>query len=132
IDVGVGQPDGHGFYACRGHLVGDHAGLLARVDDGAFAPGVIDDEVAVFDELPVRDGDHLHDATPAFSRSRTAVRYFSTAIAAAVASPTAVVVWRAGGLRTSPAANKPGIEVIIRSSVMKYPPASCCACPSTS
>src|SRR4029077_12821137 len=132
IDVGVGQPDGHGVHTCRGHLVGDQAGLLARVDDGAFAAGVIDDEVAVFDELPVGDGDHLHDATPAFSRSRTAVRYFSIAIAAVVASAPAVVIGGVSWLATPPAANKPGIEVIIRSSVMKYPPASCCACPSTS
>lgn len=45
-------------------------------------------------------------------------RYFSTAMAAVVASPTAVVTCRVTWTRTSPAANSPGIEVIIRSSVI--------------
>src|SRR5207248_9874206 len=131
-DVGRGQPNRHGFPARRRNLVDNQPRLHARIDDGALAAGFIDDEVAVFQELAVRDRYDLHEAMPAFSRSRKAVRYFSTAIAAVVASPTAVVIWRVSWLRTSPAANSPGIEVIIRSSVMKYPPASCLACPSTS
>src|SRR2546430_8873149 len=132
VDVSMSQPNRHGFHARIRNLVGDQARLLARIDDGAFAAGFIDDEIAVFDELAVRDRHDFHEAVPAFSRSRKAARYFSTAIAAVVASPTAVVIWRVSWLRTSPATNSPGIEVIIRSSVMKYPPASCLACPSTS
>src|SRR5207237_4004427 len=132
IDVGVGQPDRDGLYARRRDLVGDHARFLARVDDRAFTTGLVDDEIAVLGEPAVRDRHDLHEATRAFSRSRKAARYFSTAIAAVVASPTAVVIWRVSWLRTSPAANSPGMEVIMRSSVMKYPPASCFACPSTS
>ena len=48
-----------------------------------------------------------------------AVRNFSTAIAAVVASPTAVVTWRVSCTRTSPAANKPGIEVCMLASVSR-------------
>jgi len=51
--------------------------------------------------------------------SRNALRYFSTAIAAVVASPTAVVIWRVTWLRTSPAANRPVIDVIMRLSVIR-------------
>ena len=119
IDVGVGQPDRDGLHVRRRDLVGDQARLLARVDDRTFGAGFVDDEIAVLDEPTVRDRHDLHGATPAFSRSRRPARYFSTAIAAVVASPTAVVIWRVSWLRTSPAANNPGIEVIMRSSVMK-------------
>ncbi len=56
---------------------------------------------------------------------RRLVRYFSTAIAAVVASPTAVVTCRVSCTRRSPAANRPGIDVSIRSLVMTYPAGSC-------
>src|SRR5207249_7924592 len=112
--------------------VGDEVRFLPGIDDRASAARLVHDDVAVLGELAVGDRNDLHDATDARSFSRSAATYFSTAIAAVVASPTAVVIWRVSWLRTSPAANSPGIEVIIRSSVMKYPPASCLACPSTS
>src|SRR5207253_405772 len=132
IQMRVSDPDRHRTGAGGTELIGDEARLLARIDDGAFGRRFVHHEVGVLDELAVRDRHHLHDATPAFSFcSRSVARYFSTAIAAVVASPTAVVICRVSWLRTSPAANSPGIEVIIRSSVMKYPPASCLACPST-
>src|SRR5207244_3134669 len=132
VHVRVGDPDAHRRGAGGRQLVRDQPRFFPRVDDRAFAGGLVDHQVAVFREPAVRDGDDLHDATPALAFSRSAARYFSTAIAAVVASPTAVVIWRVSWLRTSPAANRPGIEVIMRSSVMKYPAASCCACPSTS
>src|SRR5207245_3353704 len=102
------------------------------VDDRARAARLVHDDVAVLGELAVGDRNDLHDAIDARSFSRSAARYFAPAIAAVVASPTAVVIWRVSWLRTSPAANSPGIEVIIRSSVTRYPPASCFTCPSTS
>src|ERR1051325_167607 len=54
-------------------------------------------------------------AAPATALLFRSVRYFSTAIAAVVASPTAVVTWRVSWARRSPAAKSPGMEVIIRS-----------------
>src|SRR5882762_8213071 len=125
VDVRVGEPDPHGRDPLGLQLVSDQARLLARVDDRTLGSRLVDDEIAVLDELAVGN---LHDA---HDQSGSVARYFSTAIAAVVASPTAVVIWRVSWLRTSPAANRPGMEVIIRSSVMKYPPASCLGCPST-
>src|SRR6266540_1617175 len=125
IEVRVGEPDG-----CRGRTgvpqgAADQLGVLSGIDHGTLSRSLIDHEVGVLDEHAVGDRDDLHRATGACSRK--AARYFSTAIAAVVPSPTAVVIWR----RTSPAANSPGIEVIIRSSVTKYPLASCLTWPST-
>src|SRR4029077_785999 len=103
----------------RLQLVEDDPGGFAGVDHRALARGLIDHEVAVLDELRVGDGDDFH-ATVAFSFfSRSLARYFSTAMAAVVASPTAVVIWRVIWARTSPAANKPGTDVIIFSSVSR-------------
>src|SRR6266511_3778599 len=132
VHVRVGDPDAHRRDAGGRQLVRDQPCFLPGVDDRAFPARLVDHQVAVLGEPAVRDGDDLHDATPALAFSRCAARYFSTAIAAVVASPTAVVIWRVSWLRTSPAANSPGIEVIMRSSVMKYPPASCLKWPSTS
>src|SRR5881296_1185206 len=138
VDVRVGEPNPDRPDALGLQLVSDQTGLLARVDNGTLARGFVDQEVAVLDELAVRDRYDLHSLTAwramrtNCGSSRTAARYFSTAIAAVVASPTAVVIWRVSWLRTSPAAKRPGMEVIIRSSVTKYPPASCLKWPSTS
>src|SRR6266699_390892 len=118
VDVRVREPDPdrpHGFGL---ELVRDQARVLAGVDDRALGRRFVDHEVAVLDELAVRDLHDPHSGT-AWRSSRTAARYFSTAIAAVVASPTAVVIWRVSWLRTSPAAKRPGMDVIIRSSVTK-------------
>src|SRR3989442_11987803 len=125
------DPEADGFPAGGGELVDDEAGFFTRVDHHTCPARLVDDEIAVLGEQPVRDRDDSHDATSAFSFSRVAARYFSTAIAAVVASPTAVVIWRGSWLRTSPAAHSPGVQVIIRSSVTKEPPASCLTWPST-
>src|SRR4029077_14297049 len=91
---------------------------------------LVDHQVTVLDELPAGDLDDVHAGTLAWV-SRQDARYFSTAIAAVVASPTAVVTCRVICARTSPAAKRPGMDVIMRSSVSRYPPASCLACPAT-
>src|SRR5262249_38666837 len=104
-------------------LVQDQAGFLSRIHDGTLRRRLVDHEVAVLGEHAVRDLDNLHCLTFP-SPSRSDLRYFSTAIAAVVASPTAVVICRVNWLRTSPAANRPAIDVIMRASVIRYPPAS--------
>src|SRR5262245_62153777 len=130
IDVRVGEPDRGAPGPCGREALEDEPALLARIDDRAGFRRVIYDEVTVLGKSTVGDCDDLHVASAAFSFN--AARYFSTAIAAVVASPTAVVIWRVSWLRTSPAAKRPGMDVIIRSSVMRYPPASCFTWLSTS
>src|SRR2546428_8038852 len=122
IDVGVGEPDGDGLYARSREVVGDERGLLAGIDDGALAGRLVDHEVAVLDEAAVGDLDDLHEATVARSFSRSPARYFSTAIAAVVASPTAVVILRGGGLRLLPPAHSPPTEGPIPSPPPQNPP----------
>src|SRR5439155_998602 len=118
-EVGRRTPDRRGLHGGGAHL-GEHPTcLFACVNDCALGGELIDHELAVLDELAVPARDDLHDTAPAFSLSFTVARYFSTAIAAVVASPTAVVIWRVSWLRTSPAAKRPGMEVIMRSSVMR-------------
>src|SRR6266567_2265217 len=111
VDVRVREPDPdrpHGFGL---ELVRDQARVLAGVDDRALGRRFVDHEVAVLDELAVRDLHDPHSGTAWRAwrtnggSSRSAARYFSTAIAAVVAS--------------SPAAKRPGMDVIIRSSVTK-------------
>ena len=95
IEVGMGEPHGDRPRAGRGHVLENETGLLARIDDGALARLLVDHEVAVLEKSAVGDLHDLHEAAAAFvfafSCSRRAARYFSTAIAAVVASPTAVV-----------------------------------------
>src|SRR2546422_8124238 len=110
VDVRMREPDADGFRAGGGELVDDEPGFSTGFDHHTRPAWLVDDEIAVLGEQPVRDRDNSHDATPAFSFSRVAARYFSTAIAAVVASPTAVVIWRVSWLRTSPAANSPRSE----------------------
>src|SRR6266576_2670525 len=125
IEVAVGEPDRGGPRVQSLEFVEDEPRGFAGIDHGAFAGGLIDHDVTVLDELTVGDRDDLH-ATVAFAFfSRSWARYFSTAMAAVVASPTAVVIWRVIWARTSPAANRPGTDVIIFSSVSRYPAASC-------
>src|SRR3989475_611616 len=119
VEVRVRQPDRDGRDVEGRDPVGDEIRFLPGIDDRASAARLVHDDVAVLGELAVRDRNDLHDATDARSFSRSPATYFSTAIAAVVASPTAVVIWRVSWLRTSPAANSPGREVIMRSSVTK-------------
>ena len=95
IEVRVRQPDRDGSGARFLHLVQDQPGLFPRIDDGAFTRLLIDDEVAVLRKHAVGNLDDLHlRAMTLPSVSRSDLRYFSTAMAAVVASPTAVVIWR--------------------------------------
>ena len=87
--MGVRQPNGDRFPTRGCDLLQDQVGFLARIHDGALSRLLVHDEVAVLDELAVRNLDDLHQ-----SPLRSALRYFSTAIAAVVPSPTAVVIWR--------------------------------------
>src|SRR3989441_13373883 len=90
VEVRMRDPDGHRPRPRGGDLLQDQTRLLARIDDRALGGRVIDNEVAVLDELAVGDRDDLH--APTASPARSTARYFSTAIAAVVASPTAVVI----------------------------------------
>src|SRR5581483_7451176 len=92
--------------------------LLPGIHDHGVPAPRVRDEVAVLDELAVGDPDDLGGRHGQSRAARRSARYFSTPIAAVVASPTAVVIWRVSWSRRSPAANRPGIEVIMRSSVM--------------
>ena len=120
VEMCVRQPNGNRRRACLLDLVQDQAGLFARIHDGALTGLLVDDEVAVLGEHAVGNLNDLHFwRLPSPCCSRNALRYFSTAIAAVVASPTAVVICRVTWLRTSPAANRPAIEVIILLSVIR-------------
>src|SRR5712671_5380742 len=133
IEMGVREPNRDGLRACGLHLMQDQAGLFAGIDDRALAGLLVDDEIAVLGERSVGNLNDFHFCPlPSPCCSRSALRYFSTAIAAVVASPTAVVICRVTWLRTSPAANRPAIDVIMRLSVIRYPPASWSTWPSTS
>ncbi len=123
IDVGVGEPDGLESPGPGAKLRQEHGRLLARVHDDRLAGPGVGHQVAVLGELAVGQRDdieavwqHAH-AWTAIPWALRSVRYFSTAIAAVVASPTAVVTWRVSWTRRSPAANSPGMLVCIRSSV---------------
>src|SRR2546427_2225145 len=124
VQVRVREPDRDRRDVQHRDPLGDEFRLLPGVDDRAGAARLVHDDVAVLGELAVGDRNDLHDAIDARSFSRSAARYFSTAIAAVVASPTAVVIWRGSWLRTAPPADKPGSEGIIRASVPEKPPAS--------
>src|SRR5262245_35275591 len=115
----VRERDADGLGAACLDLVQDQPGFFTRIHDGALARLLVHHEVAVLGEHAVRNRDDRHFLPLPSPCSRSALRYFSTAIAAVVASPTAVVIWRVTWLRTSPAANKPAMDVIIRASVIR-------------
>src|SRR5260370_29392536 len=123
VQVPVGEPDGGDAPVQGLQLVEDQPRGFAGIDHRALARGLVQHQVAVLDELPVGAGHDLH-ATVAFSFfSRSLARYFSTAMAAVVASPTAVVLWRVTCARTPPAANSPGTHALIFSPATSYTPA---------
>ena len=123
IEMGVGEPDaGDPALALRGGSEKLFA-FLAGIDEDSLRASRVEDEIAILGELAVGKRNDLEGSSrqeaSAFPRVFRSVRYFSTAIAAVVASPTAVVTCRVSCARRSPAAKSPGIEVIIRSSVMR-------------
>src|SRR5687767_8539148 len=132
VEMGVRQPDGAEF---RFRLLdrGDQLiAIVTRVHDRRVAAVAIDDEVGVFLERPGLERENVENrgVHAVAIASRRAVRYFSAAMAAVVASPTAVVTCRVSCTRTSPAANSPGIDVCMWSLVSRYPMASCSTCSS--
>src|SRR2546423_14988225 len=88
------RPDGFGL-----ELVRDQARFLAGVDDRALGRRFVDHEVAVLDELAVRDLHDPHSLTAWRAwrtnggSSRSAARDFSTAIAAGPGAPHAGWGW---------------------------------------
>src|SRR2546429_8530053 len=101
------RPDGFGL-----ELVRDQARFLAGVDDRALGRRFVDHEVAVLDELAVRDLHDPHSLT-AWRAWRTnggsspnAARDFSTAIAARQAYPTAGAFCRVWPPRTGSSATR--------------------------
>src|SRR5438105_4529953 len=119
IDVGVCEPDRHRSRADLLDFVKDQTRFLPRVYDRALARLRVHNQIRILGKHAVWDLDDHFLGLPSCCCSRSDLRYFSTAIAAVVASPTAVVIWRVTGLRTSPAANRPAIDVIIRLSVIR-------------
>ena len=126
IEVRVREPDRLERDAGRAHHLDDALAFVAGIDEhGATAsprrrgdsssprtaPTVSDVIFIPRTASCPRIGD---DA--AFCR---ALRYFSTAIAAVVASPTAVVTCRVSCDRTSPAAKSPGMDVCMIASVSR-------------
>src|SRR5256885_16095924 len=91
------RPDGFGL-----ELVRDQARFLAGVDDRALGRRFVDHEVAVLDELAVRDLHDPHSLTAWRAwrtnggSSRSPPRDFSTAIAAGAAAPRAGRRWGGG------------------------------------
>src|SRR5512143_423050 len=99
IQMRVRDPDPDRPRPFKFDLVENQSRFFAGVHDGALGRRLVDHQVAVLGEHPVRDLDHFHvTMAPAEAESlpcsRSCARYFSTAIAAVVASPTAVVTWR--------------------------------------
>ena len=119
-------------------VIGDEKYALHLLPSGILTPscipvignGVVIDP-AVLLEGPDDEGGDLHQTWTEVALTSIgggtgsgcpffrAVRYFSTPMAAVVASPTAVVTWRVSCARTSPAANSPGTEVCMFASVMR-------------
>src|SRR5512142_2673795 len=102
--ISIGSRINHRGRSGRG-IGHDIAVLWERTDDKAV------DVQAEYPPVPTISG----TAAPL----RIDVRYFSTAIAAVVASPAAVVTCRVSCARTSPAAKRPGIEVSMFASVTR-------------
>jgi len=91
----VGQPDSRELASRFGGRGEKALGLLAGVDQDRLGRIGVVDEIAILCELPVgerndREG-RGRQLTSAGARVRRSAKYFSTAIAAVVASPTAVV-----------------------------------------
>ena len=60
VDVRVGEPDPDGPHAFGLQLVGDHSRFLPGIDDRALSRRFVDNEVAVLDELAVRNLNDAH------------------------------------------------------------------------
>src|SRR6185437_12920703 len=112
-------------------------GLVARIDQDGAICRLVHDEIRILLKRSDRERLELHAVYPPDptigslgSPSASALRYFSAAMAAVVASPTAVVTWRVSCARTSPAANNPRMLVCMFASVSKYPMSSWSTWPS--
>src|SRR2546430_10193383 len=83
VDVRVREPDRNRLRSGSLDLVHDQTGVFARIDNGTLARRLVDNEIAVLGEHAVGDRNDVH-FLPFPSPSRSALRYFSTAIAAVV------------------------------------------------
>ena len=92
--MGVREPDGHRPRAGLLDLVKDQARFFPGIHNRALARLLVHDHVRVFGKHAVWDLDDHCFGLPSRCCSRSDLRYFSTAIAAVVASPTAVVICR--------------------------------------
>jgi hypothetical protein len=98
IEVSVGEPDGANAPAVPDRRSEELVCLLARVDQDGIGRFGVEYQVAVLRELAIGNRNDVEaecrQAASTATRALRSVRYFSTAIAAVVASPTAVVTCR--------------------------------------
>ena len=97
VEVRMGEPDRRDAALPPRGLQQEARRLLAGIDQDRVRGRGIVNQVTVLGELSVGDRDDFEagvQAASAAPRDLRSVRYFSTAIAAVVASPTAVVTWR--------------------------------------
>lgn len=124
VDVGVGQPDAFEIPPPLPDDVEELVSVLTRVDDDGIFRVRISYQIAVLLKLPIgKANDDRSGLRGSQAGSRTgswvrSLRYFSMAITAVVASPTAVVIWRVTCTRKSPAAYRPGMDVCMVESVI--------------
>ena len=121
VEMRMRQPDctesGTGLL----HTGDQSISIISRVHHRRFTAVAIDDEPGVLLKGTGLEPDDLERriAHAGSVASRRAERNFSAAMAAVVASPTAVVTCRVSCTRTSPAAYSPGIEVAMFVSVRR-------------
>src|SRR5687768_16528978 len=131
IHVCVCHPDRDDITAHPLDFGHEPVAIAARIDNSRCAATRIGYDVGVLLKWPEYERNDNHDEYPpvpmiigSAAPLRSDVRYFSTVIAAVVASPAAVVTWRVSCARRSPAAKRPGIEVCMLASVRMYPMSS--------
>jgi hypothetical protein len=121
VEVSMGEPDPADPPPALLRRGQEERRLFTGINQDGVGTGRIEDQIAVLGELAIGQADDAQrsgQAAVSAAASR-ALRNFSTAMAAVVASPTAVVTCRVSWARKSPAAKSPGIEVIMRSSVIR-------------
>ena len=94
IDMRMGEPDRHRSRAGLLDFVKDQTRFLTRIHNRALARLRVHDQIRILGKHAVRDLNDHFLGLPSCWCSRSDLRYFSTAIAAVVASPTAVVICR--------------------------------------
>src|SRR4051812_8990741 len=112
------QPDGLEVGAGFFDHLREYRRLVTRIDEDRAPTFFIHHQVGVFGKWADGAKVDLHalyppapSIAPPGVPSFNNLRYFSAAIAAVVASPTAVVTWRVSCDRRSPAANNPRMLV---------------------